>query len=119
MLFSGKTLRENHLSDNKTELLPGLLLFVLNIDVLLIDNIACEQGLSNGTQRIFRELVYGDQANPTTFQLNKEVFLSSTINVSKPLYAIVEINTSQVETNLDGLRSKLIPIKQLFGRLLE
>ena len=42
----------------------------------------------------------------------------------------MEINTSQVETNLDGLRPKLIPIllikkrftapiKQLFGHLLE
>jgi hypothetical protein len=35
----------------------------------------------------------------------------------------VEINTSQVETNLDGLRPKLIPIplvkKQFFGRLFE
>jgi len=51
-------------------------------------------------------------------------------SVRKPLYALVEINTSRVETSLDGLRPKLIPIplikkeftvpiKQLFGRLFE
>jgi hypothetical protein len=59
-----------------------------------------------------------------------EVFPSNTIYVRKPLYALVEINTSQLETSLDGLRSKLIPIpltkkqfsvsiKQLFGLLFE
>ena len=36
-------------SDNKTELLPGLLPFIPDMPVLLIDNIACELGLSNGT----------------------------------------------------------------------
>jgi hypothetical protein len=49
--------------------------------------------------------------------------------VHKTLHALVEINTSQVETILDGLRLKLmrilldekefsIAIQQLFGRLL-
>jgi hypothetical protein len=41
---------ENHLPYNKTELLPGLLPFVPNMPVLITDNIACELGLSNGTQ---------------------------------------------------------------------
>jgi len=70
--------------------------------VVLTDNIACELALSNDTQGIFRELVYD----------------------------VVEINTSQVETNLDDLRPKIIPIslvkkefiisiKQVFGRLLD
>ncbi|CAF1523971.1 unnamed protein product [Adineta ricciae] len=77
--------------------------------VLLTNNIACELGLTND---------------------KNGVFPSNTIYVRKPLYALVEINTSQVETNLDGLRPKLIPIplvkkqftvpiKQLFGRLLD
>ncbi len=38
------------------------------------------------------------------------VFPSNTIYVRKPFYALVEINTSQVETSLDGLHPKLIPI---------
>ena len=48
----------------------------------------------------------------------------------RPKYALVEMNSSQVETNLDGLQPKLIPIslvkkefsisiKQLLGPLLE
>ena len=36
--------------------------------VLLTDNIACELGLSNGTQGIFRELIYDDQEDPGWFQ---------------------------------------------------
>ena len=98
--------------------------------VLLTDNIACELGLSNGTQGIFRELVYDDQEIPDGLKIKSDVFPSNTIYVRKPLYALVEINTSQVETSLDGLRLKLIPIplvkkqftvpiKQLFGRLFE
>ncbi|CAF1412804.1 unnamed protein product [Adineta ricciae] len=98
--------------------------------VLLTDNIACELGLTNGTQGIFRELIYDDQEDPSDLKIKNEVFPSNTIYIRKPLYALVEINTSQAETNLDGLRPKLIPIplvkkqftvpiKQLFGRLLD
>jgi len=98
--------------------------------VLLTDNIACELGLSNGTQGIFRELIYDDHEEPDSLKVRSEVFPSNTIYIRKPLYALVEINTSQVETSLDGLRPKLIPIplikkqftipiKQLFGRLFE
>ena len=119
-----------HLPDNKTELLPGLLPFVPNMPVLLTDNMACELGLSNGTQGIFRELIYDDQQDPSSLKVKSEVFPSNTIYVRKPLYALVEINTSQVETSLDSLRPKLIPIplikkqftvsiKQLFSRLFE
>jgi hypothetical protein len=121
---------ENHLFDNKTELLPGLLPFVSNIPVLFTDNIACELGLSNGTQGIFRELVYDDREDSSGLKVKSEVFPSNTIYIRKPLYALVEINTSQVETNFDGLRPKLVPIplikkqfnvpiKQLFSRLFE
>ena len=98
--------------------------------VLLTDNIACELGLSNGTQGIFRELVYDDQENPSSFKINNAVFPSNAIYIRKPLYALVEISTSQLDTRLEGLRPKLIPIplirkqftvslKQLFGSLLE
>ena len=98
--------------------------------VILTDNIACELGLSNGTQGIFRELIYDAQEEPGSFKVKSEVFPSNTIYIRKPLYALVEIHTTQVETSLDGLRPKLIPIplikkrftvpiKQLFGHLLE
>jgi len=98
--------------------------------VLLTDNIACELGLSNGTQGIFRELTYDDQEEPGSFKVKSEVFPLNTIYIRKPLYALVEINTSQLETNIDGLRPELIPIplikkrftvpiKQLFGHLFE
>ena len=99
-----------HLSDNKTELLPGFLPFVPNMPVLLTDNIACELGLSNGTQGLFRELIYDEQEEPGAFTVKSDIFPSNTIFIRKPLYALVEINTSQLETNLDGLPAKLIPI---------
>ena len=62
--------------------------------------------------------------------MSNAVFPSNTIYVRKPLYALVEINTSQVETSIDSLQPKLIPIslvkkefsisiKQLLGSLLE
>ncbi len=71
-----------------------------------------------------------NQENQATVKMNSEVFSTSTIYVRKPLYALVEINTSQVETSLDGLRPTLVsislvkkefttPIKQLFSRLIE
>ncbi len=98
--------------------------------MLFTDNIACELGLSNGTQGIFRELVYDDREDSSGLKVKSEVFPSNTIYIRKPLYALVEINTSQVETNFDGLRPKLVPIplikkqfnvpiKQLFSRLFE
>ena len=96
----------------------------------LTDNIACELGLSNGTQGNFRERVYDDKEDPVTFNMINAIFPSNSIYVRKPLYALVEMNSSQVETNLDGLQPKLIPmtlvkkeysisIKQLLAPLLE
>ena len=98
--------------------------------VLLTDKIACELGLSNGTQGIFRELVYDDNESSVTINMSNAIFPSDTVYARKPLYALVEINSSKVETNLDGLQPKLIPIslvkkeftisiKQLLGPLLE
>ena len=83
--------------------------------VLLTDNVVCELRLSNGTQGIFRELIYDDQEEPGDFKIKSEVFPSNTIYIRKPLYALVEINRSQVEIDLDGLR----PIKQLFEHLFD
>ena len=111
----------------KTELLPSFLPLVPNMPVLLTDNISCELRLSNGTQGIFRELVYDDKEDPVTFNMNDAIFPSNSIYVRKPLYALVEMNSSQVETNLDGLqpisislvkKEFSISIKQLLGPLL-
>jgi hypothetical protein len=74
--FVKETSNINHMSDNKTELLPGFLPLVPNMPVLLTDNIACELGLSNGTQGIFRELVYDDQEHSVTFNVSNAVFPS-------------------------------------------
>jgi hypothetical protein len=98
--------------------------------VLLTDNIACELGLSNGTQGIFRELIYDDHEDLGDLKIKSDVFPSNTIYIRKPLYALVEINTSQLETSIDVLPPKIIPIpliekqftipiKQLCGRLIE
>ena len=78
--------------------------------VLLADNIAFELRLSNGTQGIFRELLYDDQKDLVIFNMSNAVFLSNTIYVRKPLYKLVGINSSQVETSLDGIKPKIIPI---------
>ncbi|CAF4089035.1 unnamed protein product, partial [Rotaria magnacalcarata] len=114
-----ETLKETHLPDNKTELLPGLLPFVLDIPVLLTNNIACELGLSSGIQGIFRELVYDNQENLGSLKVKSDVFPSNTIYIRKPLYALVEINASQVETDLDGRPPKLILVSLVEKKIPE
>ena len=42
--------------------------------------------------------------------MKNTIFPTTTTYIRKPLYALVEINSSQIETNPDGLQSKLIPI---------
>ncbi len=51
--------------------------------VFLTDNIGCELELSNGTQGIFRELVYDYQENPAVLKAKNEVFPSTTVYVRK------------------------------------
>ena len=46
------------LSDSKIERLPGLLPLVPSMPAILTQNIAIELGLINGTNGIFRQLVY-------------------------------------------------------------
>ena len=94
--------RSLHLSDNTTVLLPGFF--------SLVPNITCELGLSNGTQGIVRELAYDDKDNSVTFNMNNAIFSSNSIYVCKALYTLVKMNSSKVETNLDGLQPKQIPI---------
>ena len=91
--FSREIASANYLPDNKIALLPGLLPSVPIMSVLLTDSIACELGLSNGIQGIFRELVYDDQEDPGGLKVKSDVFLSNAIYIRKPLYALVEIKT--------------------------
>ena len=96
------------LPDNKTEHLPGYLPLIPGMPVLLQENIACELGLSNGTQGIFRELVY-DQTSVLTNGSDEGVFTTDTIFVRNAQYALVEVSKSKIE-KLDSLDPFIIPI---------
>ncbi|CAF1498169.1 unnamed protein product [Adineta ricciae] len=96
------------LPDNKTEHLPGYLPLVPGMPVLLQENIACELGLSNGTQGIFRELIYDCTSEPTIGS-SEEPFTPDTVFVRNAQYALVEIPKSKM-SKLDSLDPLIIPI---------
>ena len=96
------------LPDNKTEHLPGYLPLIPNMPVLLQENIACELGLSNGTQGVFRELIY-DQTSELTNGSDEGVFTTDTVFVRNAQYALVEIPKSKMR-KLDSLDPLIIPI---------
>ncbi|CAF4249294.1 unnamed protein product, partial [Rotaria sp. Silwood2] len=96
------------LSDRKTENLSGLLPLVPGMPVILTQNIAIELGLINGVNGIFRQLVY--QEDSVSTDIISEEFCESARYVHRPLYALVEINKSKIECNLEQLQPKLIPI---------
>ncbi|CAF4334235.1 unnamed protein product, partial [Adineta steineri] len=75
------------LPNNKTEHLPGYLPLVPGMPVLLQENIACELGLSNGTQGIFRELIY-DHSSELTTGSDEERFTADTVFVLNAQYAL-------------------------------
>ncbi|CAF4848503.1 unnamed protein product [Rotaria sp. Silwood1] len=96
------------LPDSKTEHLPGLLPFVPGMPGILTQNIAIELGLINGTNGIFRQLVYEEDSVST--EVLYETFPNNTRYVYRPVYALVEITKSNIECNLDQLQSNLVPI---------
>ncbi|CAF5110523.1 unnamed protein product, partial [Rotaria sp. Silwood1] len=96
------------LSDSKTEHLPGLLPFVPGMPVILTQNIAIELGLINGINGIFRQLVY--QADSVSTDVLLEIFPKNTQYIHRPLYALIEIAKSKIESNLEELQPKLVPI---------
>jgi hypothetical protein len=106
--FPDLTRRLLALADNKTEHLPGYLPLIPGMPVLLQENIACELGLSNGTQGIFRELVYDQTSEPTNGS-DEGVFTTDTVFVRNVQYALVEIPKSKIK-NLDSLDPLIIPI---------
>ncbi|UJR24346.1 hypothetical protein I4U23_005723 [Adineta vaga] len=96
------------LPDNKTEHLPGYLPLVSGMPVLLQENTACELGLSNGTQGIFRELIYGEETEENT-HFDQGVFTDDTIFVRNAQYALIEISKAKVK-KLESLDPLIIPI---------
>jgi hypothetical protein len=108
------------LPDNKTEHLPGYLPLVPGMPVLLQENIACELGLSNGTQGIFRRLVYDHTAEPTTGS-NEDLFTNDTVFVRNAQYAIVEISKSKIKkfVSLDPLLVPIPVVEKTFDVSLE
>lgn len=96
------------LSDSKTEHLPGYLPLVPGMPVMLTQNIAIELGLINGTNGIFRQLVY--QADSLTTNNLAEEFPVDALYVHQPTYALVEIHKSKIESQLTDLEPKIVPI---------
>ena len=96
------------LSDNTTEHLPGLLPLVAGMPVILTQNIAIELRLINGMNGIFRQLVY--QMDSVSTNIISDAFPNNTRYVHRPLYALIEVIKSKIESNLEQLQPKLIPI---------
>lgn len=76
--------------------------------VLLQENIACELGLSNGTQGIFRQLIY-NETSEHTINSDEGPFTSDTVYVRNAQYALVEIAKFKLK-KLNSLDPFIIPI---------
>lgn len=96
------------LSDSKTEHLPGYLPLVPGMPVILTHNIAIELGLINGTNGIFRQLVY--QVESLSTSTLSDEFPIDTQYVHRPTCALVEITKSKIECELSDLKPNIIPI---------
>ncbi|CAF2952367.1 unnamed protein product [Rotaria sp. Silwood2] len=96
------------LPDNTTEHLPGYLPLVPEMPVLLTENIATELGLSNGTRGIFRQLVYDECCDDIHF--DDTVFPKHTKFITLPKYALVEFSSCKLDSVLNELETKIIPI---------
>ncbi|CAF1486450.1 unnamed protein product [Adineta ricciae] len=96
------------LPDNETEHLPGYLPLIPGIPVLLTENIATELGLSNGVRGIFHQLIYDNSSD--THDFNDEIFPANTKLITQPKYALVEFPNCKLESALDTLTPKMIPI---------
>ena len=96
------------LSDSKTEHLPGLLPFVPGMSVILTQNIAIELSLINGTNGIFRQLVYEEDSVST--DALSETFPNNTRYISRPLYALIEVVSSKIGCSLEQLQPNVVPI---------
>lgn len=62
------------LSDEKTEDLPDFLPLIPNMPLMLTDNICTQLGLTNGTNAIFRSLIYEkEEENSPANDLNADL----------------------------------------------
>lgn len=102
------------ISDDKTDDLPGLLPLVSNMPIILTENISTQLGLTNGTNGIFKSLLYEDdeESENNDNEENDDLIFpkETTIFIRKPLCAIVEIQSSKINGVFEGLKPKLIPI---------
>ena len=96
------------LSDSKTEHLPGYLPLVPGMPVILTQNIAIELGLINGTNGIFRQLVY--QAESVIANNLSEEFPADAQYIHQPTYALIEIPKAKIECQLSDLEPTIVPI---------
>ena len=96
------------LSDSKTEHLSGYLPLFAGMSVILTQNISIELGLINGTNGIFRQLVY--QADSLAVSNLSEEFPSDAQYVHQPSYALIEIIKSKIECQLTDLEQNMVPI---------
>lgn len=105
------------LTDDKTDDLPGLLPLIPGMPVLLTDNICNQLGLTNGTNGIFRKLIYETESEDNASRNENLIFpLKSTIFIRKPLSALVEIPTFNINGVFEGLPNKVIPIPLVEGK---
>ncbi|CAF4283157.1 unnamed protein product [Rotaria sordida] len=76
--------------------------------VILTQDIAIELGLINGINGIFRQLVY--QADSVSINILSKIFPNNTQYIHQPVYVLIEIAKSKIESNLEELQPKLVPI---------
>lgn len=76
--------------------------------VILTQNIAIELGLINGTNGIFRQLVYEEESSRTNNL--SEAFPINAEYIHRPTYALIEIIKSKFECQLTDLESNIVPI---------
>lgn len=102
------------LTDDKTADLPGLLPLIPGMPVLLTDNICNQLGLTNGTNGIFQKLIYESDDNPSE---NEDLIfpIDSTQFIRKPITALVEIPTFDINGSFEGLPKKIVPIPLIEG----
>lgn len=81
--------------------------------VMLTRSLFTELEISNGTNGIFKQLIYEDtesDINNNNEIIDKTIFSDNTIYVQKPVFALIEINESRKVPNLPGLPHNIIPI---------
>jgi hypothetical protein len=99
------------LPDNKTEGLIGYLPIVPNMPIVVTHNIATELHISNGSMGRLINVVYEDKETINNNDgIRAPSFPWNTFYIRRPLYALVELPQSNLESPLNGLESTIVPI---------